>query len=131
MLTRAYVVDVGKVGTPHDCKLKVRMPLINGVEDEKGSTADADLSWAAIMCIPGLDVQYVVGDVVIVGFEDNDLDYPIVLGHLKTNGKNINRGARVAGNVQTLTVEDRFNAPTATIIGKTDYAAIFDNINDK
>ena len=131
MLTRAFVVDVGRVGTQHECKLKIRMPIINGIEGEKESTADADLSWAAIMCIPGLDVQYIIGDVVIVGFEDNDLDYPIVLGHLKVNGRNVNRGARVSGDVQNLTVEDRFNAPTSSIIGKTAYDSIFNSINNK
>ena len=131
MLTRAIVVEVGKINTEHEYKLKVRMPIINGKQDEKGSTADADLSWAAIMSIPGLDVQYREGDVVIVGFEDNDLDYPLVLGHLKVRGNIVNQGARVSGDMQSLTVEDRFNAPTSSIIGKTNYNSIFNSINNK
>ena len=131
MLTRAIVEEVGGVGTPYSYKLKVRMPIINGKEGERGSTASADLSWAAILSIPSLDVQYNVGDVVIVGFEDNNLDYPIVLGHLKTPNENINRGTRVSGNMQTLNVEDRFSCPTNSIIGKTGYSEIWNATTGK
>ncbi len=130
MLTRAIVVEVGEIGTEHEYKLKVRMPIINGIVDGKGSTADADLSWASIMYIPGLNVQYRKEDIVIVGFEDNNLDYPLVLGHLRAKGNDVNKGARISGDVQTLMVEDRFVAPTDVILGKTAYSAIFDNIND-
>lgn len=129
MLTRAIVEEVGRVGTPHECKLKIRMPIINGKEGEKGATADADLSWASIAYTPGLEVQYRVGDVVVVGFEDNNLDYPIVVNHLRARGSDVNQGARVYGDVQSLAVEGRFTASTDTVIGKTGYSSLFDATN--
>lgn len=130
MLTRAIVVEVGTAITHHESKVKVRMPIINGIEGLRGATANEDLSWASIMTVPGLEVQYKEGDVVIVGFEDNNLDYPIILGHLKPIGNQVNKGARIAGEVQTLNVEDSFKAPLDTTIGKTNYSSIFGTINN-
>ena len=61
----------------------MRIPILDGAAESKGSTPKTELNWASVVCIPGLDVEYRVGDVVIVGFEDNDLGKPIVLGYLK------------------------------------------------
>ena len=130
MITRAFVENVGTAASDYEAKLQLRIPLIDGLLGTVGATSDANLKWASILAIPGLDVQYRPGDVVIVAFENNDLDSPLVLGHLKTTGNLVNQGARVAGSVQQLIVEDTFVAPTDTTIGKTEYAAIFSTINE-
>ena len=79
MLTRAYVEEVDYI----NAKLRVRIPTLNGVKDSATSTPPNQLEWASILQIPGVELKYEVGDVVIVGFEDNDLSFPIVLGFLK------------------------------------------------
>lgn len=79
MLTRAYVEEVDYI----NAKLRVRIPTLNGIKDSTASTPSHQLEWASMLYIPGVDIEYKVGDVVVVSFEDNDLSSPIVLGFLK------------------------------------------------
>lgn len=142
MITRAVIEDIDYKNN----KIKVRIPILDGIADSKGSTPKTELNWASVVCIPGLDIEYRVGDVVIVGFEDNDLGKPIVLGYLKLAlsytvdqlrgagefGASLNDPTdRLAGNFKTLKATESFDAPTDSIIGKTDYSSIFNAINDK
>lgn len=77
MITRAIIEDV--INT---YQVKVRIPFYH-----KGPTAPActpfeDLPIASISTLPNSIMNFEVGDAVIVGFEDNDPDKPIVLGQL-------------------------------------------------
>lgn len=79
MLTRAYVEEIDY----QSAKLRVRIPTLNGIKESTTSTPSDQLEWASMLQIPGLDIEYKIGDVVVVSFEDNDLSSPIVLGFLK------------------------------------------------
>lgn len=80
MITRAYIVDI----TPN--KAKIRIPILDGFDPSaSGYTPDENLSWASILAIPGIEVDFRKGDVVIVGFQDSDIGSPIILGHLKSS----------------------------------------------
>ena len=117
MITRAIIVDKDlNIG-----KLKVKIPILDGIGDGGIST-----NWASIIYTPGLDIDYQVGDIVIVGFEDNDVGSPIVLGFLKL--KNTKIDSRIYETVKELKVEDNFLAPLNTTIGKTSYQKLFSSI---
>lgn len=62
--------------------VKVRIPILNNASFVSGHTSEADLSDAKICILPRCDLNIQLGDVVIVGFESNDLSKPIILGYL-------------------------------------------------
>lgn len=66
----------------HRNKYKVRIPIFDGYEGDQAATANEDLSWATLCCIPGLTNALSVGDIVYVGFEDDDYSRPVILGQL-------------------------------------------------
>ena len=119
MITRAIITDTDlSIG-----KVKVRIPILEHIGD-----GGLDINWASIIYIPGIDIDYRVGDIVEVGFEDNDVGRPIVLGFLKLRDKNIE--SRVYADIKELNIEDKFEAPTNTIIGKTSYQELFNSIEN-
>ena len=123
MITRAIITDVDlSIG-----KVQIRIPWLNGIENSGVSPmADNSLSWASIICIPGINIDYKVGDIVVVGFEDNNIGKPIVLGFLKLKNKEME--SRLYCDFKELKVEDSFVAPENTTIGKTEYSQLFDSV---
>lgn len=99
------------------------------MEFNKKELVNAELNWAAIVCIPGLEIEYKVGDIVVVGFEDNDLGSPIVLGYLKLSNTKLE--SRLYGEFKEVQVTDSLVAPTNTLIGKTPYSEINRVVTDK
>lgn len=61
---------------------RIRIPMYDGLENTKQSTLNKDLSIASISVISNLHNPVNVGDIVFVGFEDNDIGKPIILGTL-------------------------------------------------
>lgn len=67
-------------------KFRVRIPVYNKAKSSPTSTPTDELA-IAITCSPaGVISNFKVGDVVIVGFEDNMIGKPVILGYLN-NGK--------------------------------------------
>ncbi|WP_300924709.1 hypothetical protein [uncultured Clostridium sp.] len=83
MITKGIVEEIV------DYKAKVRLPIYDDVPDSKIGTKINNLSSATICSICNIQYPVSVGDIVYVGFEDNDNNKPIILGHLyrkiKTN----------------------------------------------
>ena len=77
MLTKGIVE---KVITPY--KVKVRLPVFDGIEGTRNATETNELSEAIICSLPNSGNLVNIGDIVIIGFEDNDTSKPIILGHL-------------------------------------------------
>lgn len=96
MITRGIVVDKEKGGT----KFKVRIPILDGIEGNRGATANEDLSLASSICFSGIRVNYEIGDIVVIGFEDNNIGIPIILGHLNLVDREM--PSRVTGNFMDL-----------------------------
>ncbi len=115
MITRAQIEDVDHT----NCKVRVRIPRLDGISTEPNSTKDIELCWASILYIPGVEVQYKKDDIVVVGFEDNDLGKPIVLGHLQL--RNVQPTSSLYGTFKQLKVTETFEAPISTTIGVTSY----------
>lgn len=63
-------------------KAKVRLPIFDGIEGSQTALSTKDLSAATICTLPNLTSVVSVGDIVYVGFEDDDIARPIILGHL-------------------------------------------------
>lgn len=112
MITRARIEEIKPDGTP-----VVYIPLINGAGDTKEIMAEA-----SVVCIPGIDIEFQEGDIVVVGFEDNDVGRPIILGYLKLKDTVV--GSRVYG----VDITGTLDAPINTTIGRTPYADIFNVI---
>ena len=122
MVTRAYITETDL----ENSRVRVRRPIFDGIPNSTDSIlADNDLCWATIRYTPGIEVNYQVGDVVVVAFEDNNAGLPMVIGFLKLRGENKNIPSRVYATFKELTVEDTMVAPTKTTIGVTDYSKIF------
>ena len=62
--------------------VRVRVPLIHRTVDSHEHTATEDLPIAVTCTLPNTYISMQKGDIVIVGFENNDLSKPIVLGYL-------------------------------------------------
>lgn len=63
-------------------RVKVRVPKYDKVQTALGGTPTEDLADAIVKTLPGLEPIYMVGDVVIVDYENNELARPVVIGLL-------------------------------------------------
>lgn len=123
MITRAIINKIDYESN----KIRVRIPIYDGAQNSQESTSDDDLSWASVLCIPGLTIGYKIGDIVIVGFEDDDIGKPIILGYLRlVNGESDE--ARISANLNNLTVNDKLSTSTNVKFGKLTYEQIFNKV---
>jgi hypothetical protein len=65
-----------------DYTVKVRIPFLHKISSALNYTLTEDLPNSQICTLPNTRPNIRVGDVVIVGFENNDLSRPLILGHL-------------------------------------------------
>lgn len=77
MITKGIVEDI-----LDEYMVKVRMPFIDSIKDAKQSTPTSLLNDAIICSLPNSNPNLNINDIVIIGFENNDLSKPIILGHL-------------------------------------------------
>lgn len=110
MITKAYIVE------KQDNLYRVRIPLFHGLEGTANYTPNNELPFASV-CIP-LQVTnpYNVGDIVYVGFEDNNTAEPIILGllYLEEPRDNI-----TTLTLQNLKVNNQTTLNENTTIGNT------------
>lgn len=77
MITKAIIEQ--KVD---DFRYKVRIPIFNKSKNVLSATPTEELDIAPVCTMPGCHVNYQVGDVVFVGFDDSEKYEPIILGML-------------------------------------------------
>lgn len=63
-------------------KYKVRIPKYDKLSTTPGAVATDDLASAIVCSSPGTKIAYVEGDIVLVGFENNEFSKPVILGLL-------------------------------------------------
>ena len=80
MLTKAYISEVISSHT-----IRVRVPLYNKIEGVNGATPKNELAIACVCSLPNFVTAPQVGDIVIVGFEEDDISKPVILGYLSRN----------------------------------------------
>ncbi len=61
---------------------KVRIPRYDKLVTTPGGVSTEDLSSAIVCSTPGTKLSYAEGDIVLVGFENGELNKPIILGAL-------------------------------------------------
>lgn len=109
MITKATVSEVIDNKT-----CKVRIPIFNQTKASALATPDNELSEATICTIPNYAPNVRVGDIVYVGFEDNDYGRPVLLGYLYTDKDIETYGDLVLGSLE---VKTNATLPKDTSIG--------------
>ncbi len=110
MITKGIVE---KINENH--KAVVRIPLFDSIEDSREGIETKDLSEAIICVLPNSTNVVSVGDIVIVGFEENDISKPIILGHLYKETAN---ETQINLTLNSLKVTSNVVLPNDTNIGQ-------------
>lgn len=116
MLTKAYVEEI-----VDEYRVKVRIPIFNGLDSSPNATPTEQLSISPICTIPGGKYNYSVGDIVFVTFEDNDLGRPVILGQLYAD---IDNKGLASLTLDSLVVKQSTTLPADTSIGNVSADAI-------
>lgn len=95
-------------------RIKVRIPVYNKPSYVNGATITNDLYEACICTLPNCSMNLQVGDIVILGFEDNDIAQPIILGCLYAKDINDSKTDLVVSSIEAL---NSVNLPQNTHIG--------------
>lgn len=98
MITKGIVEDI-----VDKYQARVRLPIFDKVDGAKNATKDEDLSIGTVCCLPNSSYQVNVGDVVFVGFEDNDISKPIILGQLYRDVDSNTLMTLILGTLETKT----------------------------
>lgn len=119
MITRAIIEQ--KI---NEYQYRVRIPIFDKSASAPLSTNLKDLCIAVASMPKGIYNSLQEGDVVLVGFEDNDAGNPVILGHLYREAlNNIQSSPTIIADV--LQVNNQTNLPTNTTIGTIDYNSLF------
>lgn len=116
MLTKAYVEEI-----VDEYRVKVRIPIFNGLSSSPNATPTEQLSISPICAIPGGKYNYSVGDIVFVTFEDNDLGRPVILGQLYAD---IDNQGLASLTLDSLVVKQSATLPSDTSIGNVSAESI-------
>lgn len=81
MITKAKVEQI----SPDGYHVKVRIPTLHKIEGAPGATPFEELPYALVCYAPGCKPNLTVGDIVYVGFENNQISEPVILGMLLNN----------------------------------------------
>ena len=120
MITKAIIKSINKTGT----RCRVRMPLF----ETAGNKMPAEAT-ALVNITPGMFNNLVVGDVVFVGFEENAIEKPIILGKLFRGAKH-ERDIRGGGAVvDTLKVNSSVVLPASTSFGFSDTTSAYEELD--
>lgn len=95
-------------------QVRVRIPIMHQIENTAQFIINKDLPAASICTSPSTYLNLSVGDVVIVGFENQDLGRPIILGYLYTGEFSTTAASQSFNSIQVL---NDAKLPASTIIG--------------
>ena len=121
MITLATITKINRVGK---LEITVRVPIF----DSPGVTEYSNISCSLCQSPAEID-GYNVGDVVYVGFEDNRIDRPIILGKLRTD-LNATPSSTSTLSTNSLVVSDKAYLPADTTVGGISLLAFKSAINN-
>lgn len=133
MITKAFIIEK-QLDTN---KFFIRIPIFEkpGISSNE-SKLNSTIFLATLSHEPTSFDSYNVGDCVFVGFENNDLGKPVILGKLFLNKENERSIGALSSS--SLVVKDKAVLPTDTTIGDTSlsnilnfFSAVNDTINKK
>ena len=116
MITKAYVQTIIDEST-----VVVRMPLFNKIAEVSGSTPDSELPTASLCIVPGAEYVLEEGDIVFLGFEEDNISNPVVLGVLSRYNK---KNSKINLNLLDLYVDQAAKLPYQTTIGDVSAVSI-------
>ena len=108
MITKALIQSINAAGN----RCIVRMPLFETAANPMPVVAEALVNIA-----PGIFNNLAVGDIVFVGFEENALDKPVILGKLFRGATSENDIRGGGGVFDTLKVNTSITLPASTAFG--------------
>lgn len=123
MITKAIVEDI-----INNREFIVRIPIFDNIESAREHTIKEDLNTALAILSPGLSNNIVRGDIVYVGFEDNDISKPIILGLLDKEKQQSRQTTVIAAqmNCDYLNVKNPTTLPIGTNIGSITYEQLLE-----
>lgn len=105
MITKAIIKALPEIGSNI---FKVRIPYL-----EDNTHTEVVLN-ATYCCVPGIYDGFSVGDVVFVGYEDDQLEKPVILGKLYIRSTDKVATKIITGN---MTITEDVNLPDNAKIG--------------
>ena len=115
MITLAYILELP---TTESNLFKVRVPIF----EQPGELNEGQIMYANLAYNPGNLNSYRIGDCVVVGFLDNKIFEPIIIGKLLTNASE-NKATNFSF-ANALYVESNAKLPAETVIGDISYSDI-------
>ena len=102
MITKAIVEEVGRDGY----HLRVRIPIFHKIENAPGSTPFKELPMALINYSPGCKPNYSPGDIVYVGFENDQYSEPVIIGSLLNDSYENMNGSILTDSINDVSIDD-------------------------
>lgn len=102
-------------------KFKVRIPSLHKILKAVGASVNQSIPTAIVTISPGVYPALKTGDVVLVGFEDGDIDKPIIVGLLFSENS-LNTFSDIFSS--SLNVKVNATLPEDTTIGEVSSANI-------
>lgn len=109
MITKAKIVEIV---SPYEFKLVI--PRVNKTQQSAIFTDKDSLYIATATCLPNVQPNYAVDDIVFIGFQDNYKDRPVILGLLYRQRKSQALTDIKANSIQ---ITSTAKLPKATSIG--------------
>lgn len=81
---------------------RVRIPYLHKISSSLSYTLTEDLPIAHICTLPNTKPNLKIGDVVVVGFENNDLSRPMILGHLFSENSSSSTCSPILNSLEVL-----------------------------
>lgn len=120
MITKAIIENI----EPDGFHAKVRIPIYHKIENAPGAVMYDELPTALICFAPGCKPNLNIGDVVYVGFENNQVSEPVIIGMLLNEDYTSSSASIVA---DTLSASINANLPqNETSFGDINLSTIID-----
>lgn len=104
------MITKGKVISKNGNKYTVSLPIFKTSDNNKDFISEATLCYS-----PGTYNAINIGDIVVVGFQDNELSRPIIIGKFFSSDEELN--AVGLNKVETLFVNTKATLPNNTQLG--------------
>ena len=111
MITKGIIEEIL---SPYSAK--VRLPIFDSIKDAQNSVSTDNLRVASICSLPNCTNLLGVGDIVFVGFEDDDLGKPVILGDLVREQSSLAK-PDIAG--YSIKVDKSVKIPSTIIVDNT------------
>ena len=95
--------------------IRVRVPRYNLSSSSPHATPFSELPIAGICTLPGCNPVFKIGDIVIISYEGDEIDKPIIIGQLYAQNLLNNQ---IDINCSSLIVDINTNLPEETTIGE-------------